>query len=531
MPRFRLNGLDVDVPAGTTVLEAAKQAGIEIPHYCHHPHLSVAGSCRMCLVDIEKFPKLQTACSTVVTDGMVVRTDTEKVRRAVQGVLELMLIHHPVDCPICDQAGECGLQNYYMKYGLHRSRYSLEDKVRKKKAQDIGGLIVLDSERCILCSRCVRFLREVTGTGELEIVNRGDHSEIAIFPGRPLDNLYTGNLADICPVGALTNKDFRFQCRVWFLKSRDSICPGCANGCNIAIDFKDDTVYRLRPRRNDAVNRTWMCDFGRLEYKKANEGRLLAPVLRDGGEGVAAAWGAALHAVALRLRQAASAGGPESVAVIASPRSSNEELYLVRRLAVEVLGTPNLAFSSRTPGPAVSDGFLIKADKSPNTKGALLLGLSEERFDAIVGLIAAKRIRAALIFGNGLADLSDGEVRALLSGVPFIAQVGTNDGALARMAHAVLPQASFAERGGTFTNAAGRVQRFRAAFPPRGEARPLIAILAGLADRLGAGWTFPDEQSVFEALAATEAPFADMSYASIGTLGQPVSDGVVVAGG
>jgi NADH-quinone oxidoreductase subunit G len=531
MPRFTLNGRDMDVPAGTTVLEAAKRAGIEIPHYCYHPRLSIAGSCRMCLVEIEKFPKLQTACSTVVTDGMIVRTDTEQVRRAVRGVLELMLIHHPVDCPICDQAGECGLQDYYMKHGLHRSRYRLEDKVRRKKAQDIGGLIVLDAERCILCSRCVRFLREVTGTGELEIVSRGDHSEVAIFPGRPLDNHYTGNLADICPVGALTNRDFRFQCRVWLLKSADSICPGCANGCNIAIDFKGDTVYRLRPRENDAVNRTWMCDFGRLEYKKANDGRLLAPVLRDGGADVAAAWDAALYAVALRLRKAALAGGPESVAVIASPRSSNEELYLVRRLAAEVLGTPNLAFSSRTPDPAVCDGFLIKPDKSPNTKGALLLGLSEERFGAIMSLIAAKRIQAVLIFGNGLADLSDEETSALLSEVPFIAQVGTNDGALARMAHAVLPQASFAERGGTFTNAAGRVQRFRAAFPPRGKARSPIAILAGLADCLGARWTFPDEKSVFEALAATEAPFAGMSYASIGDLGQPVADGVAVAGG
>jgi len=202
MPNFTINGISVDVPQGTTILEAAKTAGIEIPHYCYHPKLSVAGNCRMCLVEVEKFPKLQIACNTIVTDGMAVKTDSEKVKQAVTGVLEFLLIHHPIDCPICDQAGECGLQIYYMKYGLHKSRYAVEDKVHKKKVQDIGGQIILDAERCILCSRCIRFLQEVTGTGELEFFQRGDHSEISIFPGRPLDNRYTGNLADICPVGA-----------------------------------------------------------------------------------------------------------------------------------------------------------------------------------------------------------------------------------------------------------------------------------------------------------------------------------------
>ena len=226
MPNLTINGKVVEVPDGTTILNAAKSIGVEIPHYCYHPKLSIAGNCRMCLVEVEKFPKLQIACNTVVTEGMVVRTDTEKVRKAVTGVLELMLIHHPVDCPICDQAGECGLQNYYMKYGLHKSRYDLEDKVHKKKVQDIGGQIVLDAERCILCSRCVRFLREVTRTCEMEFFQRGDHSEISIFPGKKLTNDYTGNLADICPVGALTSKDFRFKCRVWFLSSTPSVCTG-----------------------------------------------------------------------------------------------------------------------------------------------------------------------------------------------------------------------------------------------------------------------------------------------------------------
>ncbi len=525
MPAFTLNGMQVDVPQGTTILEAANTVGVEIPHYCYHPKLPIAGNCRMCLVEVEKFPKLQIACNTVVTDGMVVKTHTDKVRKAVTGVLEFLLIHHPVDCPICDQAGECGLQNYYMKFGLHHSRYALEDKIHKKKVQDIGGQIVLDAERCILCSRCVRFLREVTQTQELDFFHRGDHSEISIFPGRPLDNLYTGNLADLCPVGALTSKDFRFKCRVWFLSNAESICPGCSTGCNIVADFRGDVVYRFRPRRNDAVNHTWLCDPGRLEYKKANDARLLTPVIREDGTPRAVAWEEALSAAALRLWETVEKYGPETVAVIASPAFSNEELYLVRKLAGEVVRTPLLGFSSRTPGDGFADDFLIRADKNPNTRGAQLLGISEEAFDRIVRAIEAGRVRALLVLGNGIADFADEETLALLARVPLVLQVGTNEGAVSQAAHAVLPSASLVERGGTFTNYAARVQRFRAGFPPRGKARTGIDIVTGLANRLGAGWTFAGEESVFRAIAQSEAAFAGMSYESLGGQGQAAGGG------
>ncbi|NJD63353.1 MAG: 2Fe-2S iron-sulfur cluster binding domain-containing protein [Deltaproteobacteria bacterium] len=520
MPTFLINGISATVSEGTTILQAANEIGVEIPHYCYHPKLPIAGNCRMCLVEVEKFPKLQIACNTVVTEGMVVRTNTEKVKKAVTGVLEFLLIHHPIDCPICDQAGECGLQNYYMKFGLHKSRYALEDKVHKKKVQDIGGQIVLDAERCILCSRCVRFLREVTGTCEMEFFNRGDHSEISIYPGKPLSNRYTGNLADICPVGALTNKDFRFKCRVWFLRSAPSICTGCANGCNVFADFKGDILYRLRPRRNDAVNQTWMCDFGRFEYKKANEARLLTPVLREGGTPAAAAWDSALSATALKFRHAIESHGPESTAVIASPQSSNEELYLAGKLAREVLRTPHFGFSSRTAGDRTSDEFLIRADKNPNSKGAQLLGFTEEGFERTIRAVSEGKVQALLVFGSVLADLPDGRVAELLSRVSFVAQVGTNDGALSRAAHAVLPSASFAERGGTFTNAAGRVQRFQPGFPPRGRAKNDLEIIAGIASRLGASWSFDGAASVFQAMSAAEAPFAGLSYDSLGDQGQ-----------
>ena len=521
MPTLTINGMNVDVPEGTSILNAAKQVGVEIPHYCYHPKLSIAGNCRMCLVEVEKFAKLQTACSTVVSDGMIVRTDTEKVRKAVTGVLELMLIHHPIDCPICDQAGECGLQDYYMKFGLHRSRYALEDKVHKKKVQDIGGQIVLDAERCILCSRCVRFLTEVTGTQELHFFNRGDHSEISIFHGKPLDNNYTGNLADICPVGALTSKDFRFKCRVWFLKAFDSICTGCSKGCNVDAYSKGDILYRLKPRWNDAVNQAWMCDFGRLTYKSMNEARLLTPFVREEGTRKVVAWGSLLPDVAFRLKGAVDRGGTDRVAVIASPQSSNEELYLLRRLATELLGTGNLAFTPRVPGDGFADDFLIQADKNPNSRGAQLLGIPDgAAFDALVSKIAGGGIDALLVFGNGIGALPEEETAALLARVPFVAQVGTNEGPVSRAATAVLPSASVAERGGTFTSHVGRVQRFRFGFPPRGKAKDPIEILVSLGNRLGAGWTFAGEASVFRALAESEAPFAGMSYDSIGMFGQ-----------
>jgi NADH-quinone oxidoreductase subunit G len=380
-------------------------------------------------------------------------------------------------------------------------------------------MIMLDSERCVLCSRCVRFLREVTGTGEIDIFQRGDHSEVSIFPGFPLDNNYTGNLADICPVGALTNKDFRFKCRVWFLSSTPSICTGCARGCNIEAHFRGETLYRVKPRPNDAVNGEWLCDFGRVEYKGANDGRLLAPVLREGGKESEAAWDSALAAVAGEIRSAKEKGGPSSVAFLLSPRSSNEELWLASRLAREVVGGATLAFTAKRAGDGFSDDLLILGDKNPNSEGARLLRVPEG-IDGLTKAISSGQVKVLLAFGDALGDLADGEVRSLLSNVPFTAVVAANGSPLSAAARAVLPGASFAERSGTFTNHAKRVQRFRAGFAPRGKARTDLSILLSLADRLGAGWSYRDEAEVFAALAAAEGPFAGMSYETLGDLGQ-----------
>ncbi|RMG56896.1 MAG: hypothetical protein D6713_10715, partial [Deltaproteobacteria bacterium] len=409
MPKITINGKEIEVEPGTTILQAAQRAGIEIPHYCYHPRLSIAGNCRMCLVEVEGMPKLQTACSTRVQDGMVVHTDNEKVRKAVQGVLEFMLLNHPIDCPVCDQAGECGLQDYYMKYGLHKSRFALEDKVLKFKAKYIGGLIMLDSERCILCTRCIRFLREVVGTDELNIFGRGSHSYVDIYPGRPLMNRYTCNLADICPVGALTDNDFRFKCRVWFLKATRSICPGCATGCNVEIHYHKNRVYRMKPSYNDDVNGIWMCDIGRVSYHSVNEGRILKPFERVNGEKVEGDWDAILTSASLKMARLIATYGPESVFVVASPKSSNEELYLTKKFAFEVLGTPNLCFTPRVDADPYHDDFLVHEDKNPNTRGALEMKIAPatggKDFEETLEALRRGDVKLLFVFGSCLGDL------------------------------------------------------------------------------------------------------------------------------
>jgi NADH-quinone oxidoreductase subunit G len=267
MPKFTIDGKQLEVPAGTTVIQAALAAGIHVPHFCWHPDLPVDGNCRMCLVEIEKMPKLQIACNTQVTDGMVVRTNSEKAAQAHRTTLEFLLVNHPIDCPVCDQAGECYLQDQYMEVGLHDSKVEIEEKVKKRKVVDLGP-IMLDAERCVLCSRCLRYEGTVTGTNSFQFVNRGNVTQIATFENRPIEHEYAGNLADVCPVGALLSRDFRFKMRVWFLKESESVCPGCSTGCNIYVDQRDDEAQRLRPRRNVEVNKSWMCDPGRALYKQ-----------------------------------------------------------------------------------------------------------------------------------------------------------------------------------------------------------------------------------------------------------------------
>src|SRR5262245_46197447 len=302
MPKLTIDGREIEVSPGTNLIEAARLAGVEIPHYCYHPGLSVAGQCRLCMVDIEKAPRPTIACNTQAADGMVVLTQTDRVLETRKSIMEFHLINHPLDCPVCDQAGECYLQIYYMKHALYDPRM-VDEKVHKPKAVPLGPHVILDAERCILCSRCVRFCDEITKTGELGIFNRGDHSEIGLFPGHTLENKYSGNVVDICPVGALTDRDFRFQVRVWYLDSAPSVCPGCARGCNIDVHVNrrrphhadGRRVARLKPRFNAAVNRWWLCDAGRYGFHFVDDRtRLARPRRRVGAAAQDATWDEAL---------------------------------------------------------------------------------------------------------------------------------------------------------------------------------------------------------------------------------------------
>src|SRR5213083_2652675 len=511
MPKCVIDGREIDVPAGTTVIQAGLMAGIEIPHFCWHPDLPVDGNCRMCLVEIEKMPKLQIACNTVVSDGMVVRTTSEKAVQAHRTTLEFLLVNHPIDCPVCDQAGECYLQEYYMDYDRQRSRVPLPAKVRKQKAKPIGPLVILDQERCVLCSRCVRFLDEVTHTNELAFYQRGDHVDLDLAPGRTLDNPYSGNVVDICPVGALTNRDFRFRARVWYLERTESVCGACANGCNIEIYHREGTIFRFQPRENDAVNQYWMCDAGRMSYRDLQgEVRLTQPLVRGAEEFAPATWESALGAVAARLRE----GG---AGIVVSAHAPNEEVYLLRHIGAAV--NARVAGISWSPPGAFHDDFLVKADKNPNTQGLRLQGLAPD--GGVDELLAAADLRTLVLHRADLATWRG--AGAALERVPYLVVLDTDLRETAEYANVVLPIGTYAESDGTFTNHAGRVQRFRPAVKPPGGARPGWEALGALLVALGVETRFGSAEAVFAALAAECPPFSGLSYHTLGTLGQPAA--------
>jgi len=481
VPKLTIDGKEVEVAPGTNVIDAARQLGIEIPHYCYHPGLSIAGQCRLCMVDVEKTPRPQIGCNMIATDGLIVHTRTERVLETRKSIMEFHLVNHPLDCPVCDQAGECWLQIYYMKHGLYEPRM-IDEKVHKPKAVPLGPHVILDAERCILCSRCVRFCDEITKTGELGIFNRGDHSEIGLFPGQTLENKYSGNVIDICPVGALTDRDFRFQVRVWYLDTAKSVCTGCARGCNIEIHTnrtrthhnQGRRVARLKPRFNPDVNHWWLCDAGRYGFRWIDDdSRLVVPRRREGDRAVETGWDDAIAAVIQALSQCR----PEEVAILASPQMSNEDLWLLKKLAEhQRIANVDYRVPPRVAGD--QDDFLIRADKNPNTRGAELLRLTPGAGGldglGILAAAAARRLKVLWIFHHdlSLSAWPEAQVDAALGGVATVIFQGTNDNATSARAHVVLPSAAYAERDGTFTNFEGRVQRFRPALSALREALP-----------------------------------------------------------
>jgi NADH-quinone oxidoreductase subunit G len=465
MPTITIDGEQFEVDEGLTILQAIDELGllmngVDIPHYCWHPKLSIDGSCRMCQVEVEGMPKLQVGCNTRVTDGMVIHTKNQRVEDARRGVMELLLINHPLDCPICDQAGECKLQDYAFDYGVKDAR-THEPRRPAKKGAELGPTITFDQERCILCRRCVRFCREVPGTGELGVFNRGDRSLLEVFPGMKLENPYSMNVADICPVGALTTTDFRFKVRVWFLDDVESVCDQCSNGCNVYASRSQNKVYRYVPRRNDAVNETWMCDHGRLSYRMIREGRLTDSRV-DGRD---ASYSDAIRAAAGAIRTARESGG--RIVGVASPFAGNEDLFVLREL-LEAIGAEPGVFSVPR---GESDDLLIKAEKAPNSAGARAIGFRESSDPLGVAALA-------IVLGHTYPESAfDGVERMIL--------IDTHASPLAKRAQVRLPAAHVAEKDGTFTNHANRVQRFRRVVDPTFEAWPEGDVLHQIAVELG----------------------------------------------
>ena len=517
MPRITVDGHELEVPEGRTILQALDDVGllmngVDVPHYCWHPKLSIDGSCRLCQVEIEGVPKLQIACNTPVRDGMVIHTTNERVQRAREGVMELLLINHPLDCPICDQAGECKLQDYAYEWGVEQSR-TREPRRALKKNVDLGPTIVFDQERCILCRRCVRFCREVPETGELAVLQRGDASVIETFPGQRLDNAYSMNVADICPVGALTTKDFRFKIRVWFLEDVPGVCTGCANGCNVYLGVANNKVYRYVPRRNDLVNETWICDAGRMSYKEIGSGGRLrhAQVRNEAGGLDAVSLERAVAAAAERLSRLIGSRGAGVVAGIASAHASNEDLFTFRRF-LEALGVENA-------GVAVprgeADALLIKAEKAANAAGARAIGFGEAA--PVLERLASGGVEGLVVMGHDLLRPEHlGGVEAL-AGLDTLILLDSQQSELQRVAHAVLPVRHAAEKHGSLTNHAGRVQRVRPAVEPAWEACSDGEVLARLGNALGLeGWSGSwDARAASKQLAETVPAFAGIDLDSL----------------
>jgi NADH-quinone oxidoreductase subunit G len=522
----------VQAPKGTLIIEAAESVGIRIPRYCYHGGLPVVGSCRMCLVEIEKAPKLQPSCATPVAEGMVVRTRTPETLRNRRYVLEFLLANHPIDCPVCDQAGECELQNYYMEHGLYDPRYN-DNKTRRKKAYPIGPYIILDQERCVLCTRCVRFTREISKTSELGVMDRGHRSEIDIFPGVELANPYSGNVADICPVGALTDRDFRFKCRVWFLGRGLSICPGCSRGCNIEIHYNDrfnpryhnQRVHRLKPRYNEDVNGHWICDEGRYSYHSIDAAnRMKVPQMKQGNQFQETSWSRAIQEVAATLKHVLAAHGPRSVAVLASPQMSNEELYFIRRIFKDHLKINNIESKVPSNAAVYSDDFLITADKNPNTRGAQLFLPSGSGSQELLQASIEGNIRFLYIFQQDLMSGHDPAfVTEALAKADCVVFQGSWNNATAALADIQLPAAVYAEKEGTFTNIQGRVQRFHAAVAPLGESLSDLEILNRLALDLDVPLAGTSAAGVLAEIGQTVSAFAGMTWQTVGSKGRLLS--------
>jgi NADH-quinone oxidoreductase subunit G len=460
---------------------------------------------------IAKMPRPAISCATPISPGMEIYTNTPGVKQMREGVLESLLINHPLDCPICDQAGECKLQEYSVDYGQSASRF-VEAKVHKPKAVDLGPRIMLDAERCILCTRCIRFTKDIAGDDALGIINRGSYNTIATFPGMPFDNNYTLNTVDICPVGALTSKDFRFKMRVWFLKETKSLCTSCGTGCNVLIGSREDVIQRYTPRDNDAINGPWMCDAGRLNYKWIGRADRLKDVLVRGQKST---WTVALNEISAKLKKTSEG----SVAIIASARQTNEELWLLGKLKAR-LG----AISDAVPRYGEGDKLLVSADKNPNSNGARFTGICFTEMGTDLARIEAGiesgKIKTLIVFGEDVTKHGIGaDVLGKLETL-IVSDILPN--ATTKLAHYILPGCAHAEKRGTFTSTKGRVQKFMKAVEAPGDARAEWEFLHDLVHNVTGQNGFVTIEGLFNEMAKDVSAFNGLTWASLGDTGATV---------
>lgn len=488
MPKITVNGAPIDAEPGKKLLEVCLDHGVDVPHYCWHRGLSPAGNCRMCLVKVSTSRKLEVACMINPSENLDVVTEGPEVAAGRKAVLEYMLANHPLDCPICDKAGECQLQDFTYQYRDGVSRFRESKVIRHTK--DLGPNVKIWGNRCISCSRCVRFCDEITGTGELALVNRGDHSVVDTHPEIPLDNPMSLNVVDICPVGALIDKNFLYQARVWFSRRADTICGGCSRGCNVTATILKDDIKRLQPRHNEDVNGFWMCDAGRLNtgfVTAPNRLKLTKGSVKDLGE-----W----------VTQLSRMQGKGSLAIVLSTWATLEELFLAKQLATAT--GARVAFTARNEGErwVSKSGFAIETDKTPNRRGAEFLfgagaGGSLPGLDTLKEGFAKGQIQG-MIYVNAMPDATPpAELVDAARSLSLVAVIDLQTSALSELAHVALPAACWFEKDGTVANRDGRVQRINAVVPPPGQARPDVSWLQELLVAIGARSSVLSAEGVF----------------------------------
>ena len=524
MPVFQIDGEPVEYEPGEKVLSAALRCGKIIPHYCYHPGMSIVATCRMCLVDVidlgngRPAPKLQTACSVDATEGMKIETLNEKVEEGRKLVNEFLLINHPLDCPICDQSGECTLQDYAFKYGSGKSEMDYSKRVNGWR--DIGTFVALERNRCIQCSRCDRFTREITGTNEFGMFNRGHELAVDTYTDRPMTNKFQGNMADICPVGAITEKEFRFKRRVWKLKKNHSICTGCSTGCNVTIEHDRNEVFRLKPHENQNVNKWWLCDEGRLTYRKMNErkSRIHQPLglIGENLEGIS--WEKAYGAIAERIRELKPL--PQEVLALTDTHASNEELFLFQKLLKEGFSSENIFCPFPAWEQSESDFFintLITTDKTPNRAGALALQIKGDQKNKKLKKVIEGELKVVFVLGNPFENES--ELKEIIKQTQLVIHIGVFHNSWSEMADVVLPGQFYSEKEGTYTNKNQRVQSTEIAVKALRKTRPEWQIISELSQALGHKSSFESIPQVFNAMVQESKAFTGISFDKIGSFG------------